>query len=221
MKSGCFLCDKIGTMIFKNRQDAGKKLAVKLQNYQKIKDLIVLGIPRGGIVIGKQLSQAFKCPLDIIITKKIGAPGNPELAIGAIGLGGEKVIDERLAAKVGADEEYLEREMAKVKKELKRRIKKYQGNRTLLNLKNKMIVLTDDGVATGTTMLAAIEVVRQHEPKRIIVAVPVIARDSLAKIEAKADKVVYLDAPLMFFAVGQFYKEFEQISDREAIQLLK
>lgn len=215
------MCGKIGEMIFRNREEAGRRLATKLPSYKAIKNLIVLGIPRGGIVIGKQLSQALNCPLDIIVTKKIGAPGNPELAIGAVGAMDEPVVNEELAARVRADEKYLQKEVTSRQAEVKRRIKEYRGDKPPLNLKNKIVIITDDGVATGATMEAAVEVVRQQEPKKIIVAIPVVARDSLKKIEEKADEVIYLDAPIMFFAVGQFYQEFPQISDEEVIKLLK
>lgn len=208
-------------MVFQNRVEAGKKLATKLSSYKKTKNLIVLGIPRGGVVVGKQLAEFLHSPLDVIVTKKIGAPGNPELAIGAVGAIGEPVINEELAARVGADEKYLKSQIANLKSEVARRIKEYRGNRPPLSLKNKTVIITDDGVATGATMEAAVEVVRQQNPKKIIVAIPVIARDSLAKIEAKADEIVYLDAPLMFFAVGQFYESFPQISDEEVVKLLK
>lgn len=207
-------------MIFQNRIEAGKKLSYKLSKYQATKNLIVLGIPRGGIIVGKQLSQALDCPLDIIVTKKIGAPGNPELAIGAVGAIGEPVIDEDLAGRVGADEKYLKSEILNLKSEVARRIKEYRGGKPLFNLRNKIVIITDDGVATGATMMAAIEITRQQNPKKIIVAVPVIAKDTLEKIEALADEVVFLDAPEMFFAVGQFYREFEQVSDDKVIQLL-
>jgi len=208
-------------MVFKNREEAGKKLAAKLQDYQKTKNLIILAIPRGGLVIGKQLSRALSCSLDIIVTKKIGAPGNPELAIGAVGAMGEPVINRELAARVGADEKYLQKEIASRQAEVKRRIKEYRGDKSPLNLKNKIAIITDDGVATGATMEAAVEVIRQQEPKKIIVAIPVIARDSLKKLEKKADEVIYLDAPIMFFAVGQFYQEFPQTTDEEAKKLLR
>lgn len=208
-------------MVFKNREEAGKKLSVKLRAFQKKKNLIVLAIPRGGLVVGKQLAQALSCPLDIIVTKKIGAPGNPELAIGAVGLMGEPVINEELAHKVGADEEYLQKEIASRQAEIERRIKEYRGGKPAPNLKNKIVIITDDGVATGATMEAAVEVVRQQEPKKIIVAIPIIARDSLKKLEEKADEVIYLDAPLMFFAVGQFYQEFGQVSDKEVKEILE
>ena len=208
-------------MIFKNRQEAGKKLTAKLKDFQDKKNLIVLAIPRGGLAVGKQLAQTLDCSLDIIVTKKIGAPGNPELAIGAVGAIGEPVINEELAQRLGADEKYLQKEIADRQTEVERRIKEYRGERPPLDLKNKTVIITDDGVATGATMEAAVEVIRQQEPKKIIVATPVIARDSLKKLEEKADKVIYLDAPLMFFAVGQFYQEFGQTTDEEVKRLLK
>jgi len=208
-------------MVFKNREEAGKKLATKLSGFKNAKNLIILGIPRGGIITGKQLAQSLNCPLDIIVTKKIGAPGNPELAIGAVGAIGEPVINEELAHKVGADEKYLQKEIASRQAEVKRRIKEYRGDKPPLNLRNKVVIITDDGVATGATMEAAVEVVRQEEPKKIVVAVPVTSRDSLKKLEEKADEVIYLDAPIMFFAVGQFYQEFGQVSDREVKELLR
>lgn len=208
-------------MIFQNRTQAGKQLAIKLSSYKAIKNLIILAIPRGGIIVGKKLSQALNCPLDVIVTKKIGAPGNPELAIGAVGAIGEPVIDEELAARVGADEKYIKNQISNLKSEIERREKVFRQGKPPLDLKDKTVILTDDGVATGATMEAAVEVVRQQNPKKIVVAVPVIARDSLVKIEAKADEVVYLDAPELFFAVGQFYKEFPQVEDREVKELLK
>lgn len=206
-------------MIFQNRTQAGQLLAKKLRQY-KNKEVIVLGIPRGGVVTGRKLAEFLGCPLDVIITKKIGAPGNPELAIGAVGAIGEPVINEELAARIGADEKYIQKQIVKIKEEIARREKEFRGEKPKLNLKNKIVILTDDGVATGATMEAAVEIVRQQNPKKIVVAIPVIARDSLVKIEAKADQVIYLDAPLMFFAVGQFYQEFSQVSDKEVKELL-
>jgi len=208
-------------MVFKNREEAGRKLAIKLKGFQNKKNLIILAIPRGGLVIGKQLAQALNCSLDIIVTKKIGAPGNPELAIGAVGAMGEPVINKELAAKVGANEKYLQKAIASRQAEVERRIKEYRGNKPPPNLKNKIAIITDDGVATGATMEAAVEVVRQQEPKKVVVAVPVTSRDSLKTLEEKADEVIYLDAPIMFFAVGQFYQEFPQTTDEEAKKLLR
>lgn len=208
-------------MVFQNRIEAGKLLAGKLQEFKGKKGLIILGIPRGGVVVGRELIKALNCPLDVMVTKKIGAPGHEELAIGAMGAIGKPVINESLAQRVGADEKYIEKEIARIKKEVKRREGEFRKGRPKLDLENKIVILTDDGVATGATMLAAIEVVRQQNPKKIVVAIPVIARDSLRKIEKLADEVIYLDAPKLFFAVGQFYKEFEQVSDEEVKELLK
>ncbi|HUV42471.1 MAG TPA: phosphoribosyltransferase [Patescibacteria group bacterium] len=208
-------------MVFKNREEAGKKLAEKLKDFQDSQDLIVLAIPRGGLVIGKQLSLVLNCPLDILVTKKIGAPNNSELAIGAVGITGEPVINEELTSRLGIDKEYLEKEITGRKAEVERRVKEYRGNKPAVKLEDKIVIITDDGVATGATMAAAIEVIRQQEPKKIVVAIPVISRDSMPKLEEQADEIVYLEAPLMFFAVGQFYQEFDQVSDKEVKELLR
>lgn len=211
-------------MIFPNRFEAGKQLADKLLETLDLtsnSSLVVLAIPRGGVVIGSQLASILKCPLGVIVTKKIGAPGNPELAIGAVGLVGEPVIDENLAARVGVDEAYLQSKIANLKSEIARRVKEYQGEKPAINLKDKLVIITDDGVATGATMKAAIEIARQENPQKIMVAVPVIAKDALKEIEGLADEVIYLEAPDLFFAVGQFYQEFDQVSDEEVKKLLK
>lgn len=202
-------------MIFKDRAEAGRLLAAKLKPVS-----LVLAIPRGGVVVGQALAEALNSPLDIILVKKIGAPNNPELAIGAVGAFGEPTIDEELAKKTGADDNYIKNQISKIKIEIQEREKIFRSDKLPLDLKDKIVILTDDGVATGSTIVAAINILRQQNPKRIIVAVPVIARDSLAKIESVADEVVYLEAPEMFFAVGQFYQDFLQITDAEVIQLL-
>lgn len=211
--------------MFQNRIEAGQQLARKLaevpqQDLPK-ENLMVLGIPRGGVVVGRQIAEVFSCPLDVIVTKKIGAPGNPELAIGAVGVTGEPVVDEGLAKRVGADENYLQSQVACLKSEVLRRIEEYRGGQPLIDLKGRVVVITDDGAATGSTMQAAIEVLRQENPQKIIVAVPVISREALSKVEGLADEVIYLEAPDLFFAVGQFYQEFEQVSDEEVKELLK
>ncbi len=211
-------------------------LGARIQRYKpacrqgrKVEGLIVLGIPRGGVVVGKELAEVLNSPLDVIITKKIGAPGNPELAIGAVGpfdgersrtAQGEPVINEELATQAGADEKYLKAQISKLKVEIKKREKEFRSGKAPLNLKDKVVIITDDGVATGATMMAAIELARQQNPKKIIVAVPVIAKDSLDKIEKLADEVVYLEAPSLFFAVGQFYQHFNQVTDEEVMDIL-
>lgn len=208
-------------MIFENRRQAGKLLASKLQNLKGTKNLLVLAIPRGGVVVGKEIALVLQCHLDVIVTKKIPAPGNPELAVGAVGAMGEPVIDEELVQKVGVEEDYIKEQIAKIKYEVERREKEFRGNKLPLDLKDKVVIITDDGVATGATMAAAVEIVRQQNPKKIIVAVPVIARDSLKKITALADEVIYLEAPELFFAVGQFYWDFSPVTEEEVIKILK
>ncbi len=196
-------------------------MAAKLKESELGGDnLLVLAIPRGGVVVGQALAEALNSPLDIILVKKIGAPNNPELAIGAVGAFGEPTLDEELAKKTGADDNYIKNQISKIKIEIQEREKTFRSDKQPLDLKDKIVILTDDGVATGSTVVAAINILRQQNPKKIIVAVPVIAKDALAKIESVADEVVYLEAPEMFFAVGQFYQDFSQITDAEVIQLL-
>ena len=211
--------------MFANRIEAGQQLAKKLaeipQQELPRESLIILGIPRGGVVVGRQIATRLSSPLDVVVTKKIGAPGNSELAIGAVGALGEPVIDEELAKRVGADETYLQSQIAELRSEVLRRVKEYRGDKPALDLKNKVVIITDDGIATGATIQAAIEILRQENPQKIVVAVPVVAKDALKEIEGLADEVIYLDAPELFFAVGQFYQEFEQVSDEEVKELLK
>jgi putative phosphoribosyl transferase len=207
--------------MFKDREEAGQKLLQKLFELKEKKDLIVLAIPRGGLVVGKVLAQGLNCPLEVLVTKKIGASGNPEFAIGAVSAVGKPLIDEGLANQTGANENYLQKEIREKREEIKRRLQAYRGNKPWPDLKKKTVILTDDGVATGATMLVAVKMVRQQEPKKIIVAVPVTARDSLKKLEAEADEVVYLEAPLIFFAVGQFYQNFAQVDDKKVKELLR
>jgi len=210
-------------MIFQNRQEAGKQLAKKLVSHLALEQpnhkIIVSAIPRGGVVVGTQLANTLSCPLEVIITKKIGAPENPELAVGAVGPEEEMVWNYELLKHLNLTPEQLKKEVQCAKLKIQSYSSKFKVKK--LDLEEQVVVLTDDGVATGATMMAAVEIVRQHNPKKIIVAVPMIAKDSLKKIEELADEVIYLDAPEMFFAVGQFYKEFEQVSDEEVIKILR
>ena len=208
-------------MLFKNRITAGQQLAEKLSSLKDQKNIIVLGIPRGGVVVAKEISKLLKTPLDVIVTKKIPAPSHSELALGAVGTIGEPVIDEELAKKMQADQKYLDDQIIQLRKMVIEKEKQFRQEKSLLDLKGKTVVLVDDGIATGATVMAAIEIVRQGNPSEIIVATPVIAKDTLSKIEKLADEVIYLQAPSLFFAVGQFYKNFEQVLDDEVKYLLK
>lgn len=207
--------------MFKNREEAGRQLAAKLQNYKATKNLIVLAIPRGGVVVGKILAQALNCPLDILIIRKIGAPGNPELAVGAVGPSGIRVIDWDLAGRVGANKDYLESQVENLKLEIKEREKKFRGDKKELEVTDKTVILTDDGIATGATIEAAIAWLRTKKAKKIILAVPVAPPEVVEKLKLLVSELIVLDQPDFFSAVGQFYQEFEQVTDNEVVELLK
>lgn len=204
--------------MFKDRIQAGQLLAKRLKHL-KGKDVVVLAIPRGGVVVGAEIAKVLGCPLDIIVTKKIGAPGNPELAIGAVGKGA-KVVDWDLAKKVGADEEYIEREIEKLTQEVIEKEKRLRGERRALEIKGKIVVLTDDGIATGATVEAAIKVIKDKEPKKLIVAIPLAPPEAIKKLKSLVDEVIFLSTPAFFWAVGQFYQDFEPVSDGEVIKKL-
>lgn len=205
--------------MFKNREEAGRLLAEKLFPL-KGKDLIVLGIPRGGVVLGKVIADCLGCPLDVVVVKKLGAPYNPELAIGAISLGGVVYWDENLCKSVGVGEEYKNEELRIKNYELVEREKYLRSDRGQLDLEGKIVILTDDGVATGATTIAAVRATRKMRPSKIILAVPVIAADTIEKIKVEVDELIYLEAPIDFYAVGQFYGEFGQVEDEEVKEIL-
>jgi ribose-phosphate pyrophosphokinase len=208
-------------MMFKDRREAGQKLAPKLDKYRGNPKAVLLGLPRGGVVVAAELSRTLGLPLDVMVARKIGAPDNPEFAIGAITEDGEGIFDTRTIAEYNISKKYLDEEMEKEKQEALRRLKKYRGGRAPLDLKNKIAILIDDGVATGATMRAAIKSARKKGSERVVMAVPVIAPGTLEKIREEADEVIYLDAPAFFGAVGAFYEEFEQTEDEEVIKLME
>lgn len=211
--------------MLKDRKAAGQLLADKLKNrlfsFKKNK-IVVLGISRGGLVVAKEIAQVLKLALDVIVVKKIGAPSNNELAIGAIGeTKGSRYFDAHLIKQVGADRKYLEQEIKIQKLAIKRREKIYRQNKKALDLKNKVVIIVDDGAATGATMIAAAREVWNNQPKKVIIALPILAKDILAKLEQEADEVIYLEAPGLFYAVEQFYEEFPQKSDEEVMKILR
>lgn len=195
-------------------------MAEKL-SHLKGKKTQVLAIPRGGVVTAAEVARALGAPLDLLVTKKIGAPGQPELAVGAVGPEGVRVVDWELAKRAGADEEYIEREAGAKAEEVERRMRQLRGKRQPVSVKGKIVVLVDDGVATGATTEAALRFLAGQKPAKIILAVPVGAPDSMEKLTPLADEVVCLELPSYFAAVGQFYQEFGQISDEEVRELLR
>lgn len=210
-------------MTFRDRVDAGRKLAAALEQYRSASDAIVIALPRGGVVVGAEVAQALSLPLDIVIPRKIGAPGNPEYAIGAIAESGDPVWDHQAISLTDASEEYLAKVVAKERAEAQRRLTTYRGDRPPRTLRGKTIILVDDGIATGLTMRAAIATIRSEGASRIVLAVPVAAADSIAKLRDDlrlSDEIIVLHAPQWFGAVGAFYDMFEQTTDEEVITLL-
>lgn len=208
-------------MIFKDRADAGQKLISKLKRFKDKPEVVVLGLPRGGVVVAFEIARGLRLPLDLVVPRKIGAPNDPEFAIGAIAEDGTEVLDEMVVAAYKISQDYINKQVEVEKKEAERRLKVYLGKSAPISLRGKTAILADDGIATGYTMLAAIKSVKAKGAEKIIVAVPVTARDSLEKLKREVDEVIYLDAPLYFGAVGAFYKNFPQTEDREVVDLLK
>jgi putative phosphoribosyl transferase len=208
-------------MLFRDRCDAGQQLAAKLGAYKAQKDVIVLGLARGGMVTAEKISSTLNLPLNVVVVRKIGAPDNEELALGAIAEHGEGIFNHRLIELLGVSSDYLKREVERQKKILKERLTLYRGNSVAPNLKGMRIVLVDDGIATGASMSVAIKSIRDAGAKKIILAVPVAAPDSLHKISEQVDDVVCLFSPAHFAAVGSFYQIFDQTSDAEVVRLLQ
>jgi predicted phosphoribosyltransferase len=202
--------------MFRDREEAGRLLAAALESYRGDESVVVLGIPRGAVVIGAEVARYLGAPLDLVIVAKIGAPGNPEFAAGAIDQDGN--IMRNPAA--GVSMEYL-REAGEVsRREIDRRLDEYRGGRRELDLAGKTAVIVDDGVATGFTALKAVDFVRRRGAERIVLAVPVIARDAATMLDAEVDELVALDRPALFMAVGAFYGDFRQVSDADVEAIL-
>lgn len=207
-------------MIFKDRFEAGQKLAQQLQEYKNNPDVVILAIPRGALVIGSVLSHQLHAPLDVVLTKKIGYPGNPEYAIGAASLH-NIILDKRVVEMSGDVEAHIKEEVAQIRAVLHKRAQEYHQGRDLIPLKDKIVILTDDGIATGKTIELTIDLLKKQGPKKIIIAVPVASREAMHLIKKKVDEVVCLFVPDIFVSVGQWYEHFDQVSDEEAIQLLQ
>ncbi len=207
-------------MLFKDRADAGRKLLTKLSHYRDKPDVIVIGLPRGGVVTAYEIAQGLGAPLDVTCPRKIGAPFNPELAIGAVTETGQGVFNRRLLSYIGMSEKNLEAAVHAATVEATRRSTAYHRNHPPLELRKKVVILVDDGLATGATMKAAIKSIRAQKPTSICVAVPVAPPDTLEEIREQADEVVCLYAPFEFRAVGEFYYTFGQTTDEEVIRLL-
>jgi putative phosphoribosyl transferase len=207
--------------ILRDRVDAGRQLGARLALLELNGDPIVLGLPRGGVPVAFEVAAALRAPLHLLIVRKLGAPSNPELAVGAIAFGGVTVYNEALLETLGLDEESMRAIRLAEQEELRRRERAYRAGRPPPDVARRTAVLVDDGVATGATMEAAVRATRALDPLRIIVAVPTCARDSLERLETVADRVVALATPDPYFGVGAWYADFAQLADDEALGYLE
>ena len=206
---------------FRARSQAGRLLAQKLKaDYANQPDLLVLGLPRGGVPVADQVAKVLHAPLDICIVRKLGEPGHKEFAIGAIGTGGIMLLDSDLVEELKIESKTLKQIIVREWQELERREKVYRGSSPLPDLRDRTIILVDDGIATGWSMKAAISIVKQQQPKHIVVAVPIAFPDVYEELKAEVDEVVCLIAPKPFRAVSLWYEDFSPTTDEEVCRLL-
>jgi putative phosphoribosyl transferase len=207
-------------MLFRNRSEAGRRLAGHLRDFVGQSDVLVLALPRGGVPVAFEVARALSAPLDVFLVRKLGAPGYEELAMGAIATGGVTVVNDEAVHGLGIPEQLIEAVAARERQELERRERVYRDDRHAPDLHGRTVILVDDGLATGSTMRAAIAAVRQQGPARVVVAVPVGALNTCAELQDVADDVVCARTPEPFFSVGSWYQDFEQTTDEEVRTLL-
>lgn len=207
--------------IFKDRVHAGQLLAEELAKYTGRDDVIVLGLPRGGVPVAYEVAKHLNAPLDVLVVRKLGVPGWEELAMGAIASGGVRVINEQVVRRAGISGQAIEAAVTAQTKELHRREMAFRGHSGAPEVEDKVVILVDDGIATGSTIKAAVEALRQQGPDKIIIAVPTTSTDAYAMLDPMADEFVALMMPEDFRAVGQWYEDFAQTSDAEVSDLLK
>jgi putative phosphoribosyl transferase len=213
-------------MVYEDRADAGRQLARQLGRFADRPDVIVLGVPRGGVSVAFEVATALRAPLDILLSRKLGVPGQPELAFGAVAAGGGRYLDEDLVRITGISKTQVEQITMEVRQELDRRAALYRGDRPPMGVAGKTVILVDDGMATGASMYAAVQALRGIQPPglqpvRLVVAVPVAPPATWAWLQKVVDEIVCLDLPDAFLAVGEFYEDFAQVEDAEVIHLLQ
>ncbi len=205
---------------FQNRIEAGRLLAEKLEKYADRDDVIVLGLPRGGVPVASEVAKRLRAPLDVFIVRKLGVPGFEELAAGAIASGGVRVLNEDVMRAIPHADEAIEIVTARETEEMQRREQTYREGRSAPELRDRIAILVDDGLATGATMRAAVKALRQRGAAKIVVAVPVGPPDTCHEIEEQTDETICLSTPEFFQAVGQYYEDFSQTTDEDVRQLL-
>jgi putative phosphoribosyl transferase len=208
-------------MLFGDRTDAGRQLAARLMKYAGRSDVLVLALPRGGVPVALEVARVLHAPLDVFLVRKLGLPGHPELAMGALATGGIRILNEDVVRNLRIPDEVIDAVAAGEQEELERRERVYRGGRPAPDVRGRIVILVDDGLATGSTMRAAVAALRRQGPARIIVAVPVGAPDTCAEFQDEADEAICVRAPEPFYAVGLWYDDFSQISDEEVHDLLE
>lgn len=208
-------------VVFADREHAGQLLAGALKRYADRPDVIVLGLPRGGVPVAYEVAKRLHAPLDVMVVRKLGVPGWEELAMGAVASGGVRVINEDVVCGSNISPEAIERVAAAELEELRRREIAFRGHTGAPDVKGKTVILVDDGIATGSTIRAAVQALRQQEPAGIVIAVPTAAADSCDKLEPMVDELISLVRPVYFHAVGQWYENFQQTTDAEVKQLIE
>jgi predicted phosphoribosyltransferase len=207
-------------MLFRDRIDAGRQLAARLTPYADRDDVLVLALPRGGVPVGHEVSEALAAPLDVFLVRKLGVPGQEELAMGAIASGGVRVLNESVVNLLNLSEDDIAPVASAERRELDRRERDYRSGLPPLNVRGKTVILVDDGLATGSTMRAAVAALKRMEPARVVVAVPVGAHETCEELENEADEVICAREPEPFHAVGIWYEDFAQTTDEEVRELL-
>jgi putative phosphoribosyl transferase len=206
-------------MFFRDRSEAGQLLGAQLTEFAN-RDGLVLALPRGGVPVAFEVAQSLHAPLDVLVVRKLGVPGQEELAMGAIASGGVRVLNQEIVRALAISPQQIDLIVAQEMRELLRREQEYRGNRERMKVHGRTVILVDDGLATGSTMRAAVAALRHQKPQQIIIAVPVAPPSTCAEMEQAADRVVCLYTPLDFLAVGQWYQNFSQTSDAEVRELL-
>jgi len=206
---------------FRDRVEAGRMLATTLQEYANRDDVVVLALPRGGVPVGFEVAKALHAPLDVFVVRKLGLPGQEELAMGAIASGGVRVLNRDLLRALRIPEEVVGQITQEEQRELERREREYRDERSPIDVRGKTVILVDDGLATGSSMRVAVLALKQKGPAQVVVAVPVAPADTCAELQSVADKVVCAVTPQPFLGVGQWYEDFSQTSDEEVRELLR
>ncbi|TLY28266.1 MAG: phosphoribosyltransferase [Nitrospirae bacterium] len=207
--------------LFLDRRDAGTQLAHALIHYKEAPDTLILALPRGGVIVGCEISRALHIPLEVLVTRKLGAPGNPELAMGALSETGYRHLNPEVLLSFGVSSSQLEEEVQRQQLEISRRVERYRRGRPLPPMTGRNVILVDDGVATGATFYASIAALRTSNVQRLVAAIPVASHQVRGELLSKVDEVVILETPTSFAAIGQFYLDFSQVSDEQVVACLE